>query len=54
MINLLKLLDGEWAGTGLGGYPTIESFEYLETLSFKLDGMTTLNRGCLTPSFNQS
>ena len=37
MINLLKLLDGEWAGTGLGGYPTIESFEYLETLSFKLD-----------------
>jgi hypothetical protein len=37
MTNLLKLLAGEWAGTGLGGYPTIESFEYIETLSFRLD-----------------
>ena len=37
MNNLLKLLAGEWAGTGLGEYPTIESFEYLETLRFTLD-----------------
>ena len=37
MNNLLKLLAGEWAGTGLGEYLTIESFEYLETLRFTLD-----------------
>ncbi len=37
MITLLKLLAGEWVGTGHGGYPTIESFEYLETLSLTLD-----------------
>lgn len=37
MTNLLKILAGEWAGTGLGGYPTIESFEYHETLSFTSD-----------------
>jgi hypothetical protein len=37
MNNLLKLLAGEWAGTGLGEYPTIASFEYLETLRFTLD-----------------
>ncbi len=37
MTNLLKLLAGEWAGTGLGDYPTIEAFEYLETLRFTLD-----------------
>ena len=37
MIDLLKLLTGEWQGKGLGQYPTIESFEYLETLRFTLD-----------------
>ena len=37
MTDFLKLLAGEWAGTGLGGYPTLESFEYLETLSFTSD-----------------
>jgi hypothetical protein len=36
MIDLLRLLAGEWAGKGLGQYPTIESFEYLETLRFML------------------
>lgn len=37
MTNLLKLLAGDWKGTGLGEYPTIESFEYLETLCFTMD-----------------
>ena len=35
--QFLQLLAGEWAGTGLGQYPTIEDFEYLETLFFTLD-----------------
>jgi hypothetical protein len=37
MTNLLELLDGEWAGTGAGEYPTIEPFEYQESLCFTLD-----------------
>jgi hypothetical protein len=36
-INLLKNLAGEWVGAGIGLYPTIEPFEYLETLRFTLD-----------------
>lgn len=36
-INLLKTLAGEWAGAGIGLYPTIEPFEYLETLRFTTD-----------------
>lgn len=37
MNELLKILAGEWIGAGAGEYPTITSFEYLETLRFALD-----------------
>jgi hypothetical protein len=37
MIDLLKLLAGQWQGTGSGEYPTIASFEYRESLRFTLD-----------------
>jgi hypothetical protein len=36
--ELLKMLAGDWAGTGIGLYPTIDPFEYLESLRFTLDG----------------
>ena len=35
--ELLRLLIGEWSGTGRGEFPTIEPFEYLETISFAGD-----------------
>jgi hypothetical protein len=35
--ELLHLLIGEWSGTGRGEFPTIEPFEYLETISFSGD-----------------
>ena len=35
--DLLRLLIGEWTGTGRGEFPTIEPFEYLETLRFAGD-----------------
>jgi len=35
--DLLRLLIGEWSGTGRGEFPTIEPFEYLETLIFAGD-----------------
>jgi hypothetical protein len=35
--ELLHLLIGEWSGTGQGEFPTIEPFEYLETISFAGD-----------------
>jgi hypothetical protein len=35
--DLLHLLVGEWTGTGRGEFPTIEPFEYLETLTFAGD-----------------
>lgn len=35
--NILHLLVGEWSGSGRGEFPTIEPFEYLETLRFTAD-----------------
>jgi hypothetical protein len=32
--DILHALIGEWSGTGRGEFPTIEPFEYLETLRF--------------------
>ena len=33
----LAALEGSWRGGGKGDYPTIEAFEYEETLRFELD-----------------
>lgn len=35
--NILHLLVGEWSGSGRGEFPTIEPFEYRETLRFSSD-----------------
>lgn len=35
--SLVKILSGEWSGAGTGEYPTIEPFEYQETLRFTPD-----------------
>ena len=42
MEESLKLLAGRWRGTGQGRYPTIETFEYRETLCFTWDGARPL------------
>ena len=39
----LHVLLGEWSGTGRGEFPTIEPFEYVETLSFATDGRPLLH-----------
>lgn len=41
--DLLHLLVGEWSGTGQGEFPTIEPFEYLETITFSTDGRPFLH-----------
>jgi len=41
--DLLRLLIGEWSGTGQGEFPTIEPFEYLETITFSTDGRPFLH-----------
>src|SRR5258705_12361832 len=33
-IQVLDLLEGTWRGDGRGGYPTVTSFDYRETLTF--------------------
>jgi hypothetical protein len=33
-IQILDLLEGTWIGEGRGGYPTVTSFDYRETLTF--------------------
>jgi hypothetical protein len=33
-IQVLDLLKGTWKGEGCGGYPTIKSFDYRESLTF--------------------
>lgn len=35
--EILGLLVGEWTGAGRGEFPTIDPFEYLETLRFTSD-----------------
>jgi len=42
MIDLLRMLAGEWRGKGFGEYPTIVSFDYLETLQYTLDEVRPL------------
>jgi hypothetical protein len=32
--QLLSLLEGTWRGEGRGGFPTVTSFDYRETLTF--------------------
>ena len=41
--DILQLLLGEWSGSGKGEFPTIEPFEYLETITFSCDGRPPLH-----------
>ena len=41
--NILYTLLGDWSGTGRGEFPTIEPFQYLESLSFATDGRPLLH-----------
>jgi hypothetical protein len=39
----LSWLLGTWAGVGVGGYPTIESFQFGQEVSFRTDGRPFLS-----------
>ena len=41
-IKIFGLLEGSWQGEGRGGYPTITSFDYRETLAFTRRNESTL------------
>ena len=41
--NILHVFLGEWSGTGRGEFPTIEPFNYIETLRFSTDGRPLLH-----------
>lgn len=45
---LLLTLVGEWAGSGVGEFPTIERFEYRESFSVRAVGERTLQYQQLT------
>ena len=40
--QIFSLLKGPWAGEGRGGYPTVTSFDYRETLTFTQRDENTL------------
>lgn len=42
IISKLNFLLGEWQGNGGGQFPIINSFEYTEILTFKMDGINDL------------
>jgi THAP domain-containing protein 4 len=41
-IQIFTLLEGTWAGEGRGQFPTVTSFDYRETLTFKRPDEKTL------------
>lgn len=44
MIELLKAFSGKWTGAGVGEYPTISTFRYLEELDLDVDASRRILR----------